>query len=228
MKKELMLLIAFLAIFSLSCTKQPEQIACTMDAKVCPDGTAFGRDPNNNCEFPVCPDEKPIPVEPDGGIGLTNPYVRYVSTDKAECTTLLFQCIPGSSPFFDDTGCGCKADEPKKYVSNDLDECSRIRYMCEESRIPFSDEDGCGCEFTFEEEKPSEGKLAAIDCTEEQRNKLCTKEYIPVCGWFNQDIQCVKYPCAADYGNKCTACTDEKVGYYTEGKCPTDSDTVLK
>ncbi len=35
------------------CNKEP--IACTMDAKLCPDGSYVGRDPQNNCEFKPCP-----------------------------------------------------------------------------------------------------------------------------------------------------------------------------
>lgn len=30
-------------------------VACTMDAKICDDGSSVGRDPNNNCEFYACP-----------------------------------------------------------------------------------------------------------------------------------------------------------------------------
>ena len=29
---------------------------CTEDARVCPDGSAVVRDPNNDCEFPECPE----------------------------------------------------------------------------------------------------------------------------------------------------------------------------
>lgn len=235
MKKIFMLLTLLVAILAVACTKAPEQIACTADAKICPDGTAVGRDPNHNCEFPSCPkpeqnpDDKPIPVEPDGGIGLTDPYTRYVSSDPEQCKAMLFQCIEGSSAFFDDTGCGCKSDEPKKYVSKDADECSRIKYTCESNYVPFSDEDGCGCEFTFGEEPPMDGKLKATECTPEQKAaEACTLEYAPVCGWFSQDIQCIKYPCAQTFGNACGACADEKVEYYTEGECPTEDDTVLK
>lgn len=31
---------------------------CTADAKICPDGTAVGRDGTNNCEFYPCPDQE--------------------------------------------------------------------------------------------------------------------------------------------------------------------------
>lgn len=46
-----------------------ENLICTEDAKICEDGTVLSRDPNNNCEFPSCPDVEPepeseIPVEP--------------------------------------------------------------------------------------------------------------------------------------------------------------------
>lgn len=34
----------------------PGQVACTMDAAVCPDGSFVGRDPNRNCKFERCPD----------------------------------------------------------------------------------------------------------------------------------------------------------------------------
>lgn len=41
-----------------SVTPDPEPIACTMDAKVCPDGSAVGRT-GPNCEFAPCPEESP-------------------------------------------------------------------------------------------------------------------------------------------------------------------------
>jgi hypothetical protein len=36
------------------CAQTPD-IACTMDAKACPDGSYVGRDPAKNCEFRPCP-----------------------------------------------------------------------------------------------------------------------------------------------------------------------------
>lgn len=36
-----------------------EQIACTMEAKLCPDGSAVGRI-GPNCEFAECPTANPI------------------------------------------------------------------------------------------------------------------------------------------------------------------------
>jgi len=59
-------------------------------------------------------------------------------------------------------------------------------------------------------------------CTPEQKaTQACTKEYIPVCGWSDPaKIQCIKYPCASTFGNKCEACAAENVISWSEGECP--------
>jgi hypothetical protein len=68
--------------------------------------------------------------------------------------------------------------------------------------------------------------LEAIECTAAQREaEACTMEYAPVCGWFSQEVQCIKYPCAMTYGNACGACADEKVAFYTQGECPDGNTT---
>jgi len=41
--------------------KEPEPVACTMDAKLCPDGSYVGRT-GPNCEF-VCPEQKTFPPD---------------------------------------------------------------------------------------------------------------------------------------------------------------------
>jgi len=52
------------------------------------------------------------------------------------------------------------------------------------------------------------------------RPEVCTEEYMPVCGWFGPDVQCIRYPCASTFGNGCLACSDINVAYYTPGECP--------
>ena len=52
------------------------------------------------------------------------------------------------------------------------------------------------------------------------RSNVCTMEYRQVCGWFNSQIRCFRYPCAAEYSNPCVACSDYNVEYYTFGACP--------
>ena len=75
----------------------------------------------------------------------------------------------------------------------------------------------------------SGAKLRAMECPEVYRNSsVCTREYIPVCGWFNaSEIQCTTYPCAIDAGNVCEACSNSAVEYYTEGMCPNPQDGAL-
>lgn len=49
--------------------------------------------------------------------------------------------------------------------------------------------------------------------------EICTMDYSPVCGLYSIEIQCVKAPCGKTYSNGCSACSDEKVEFYTEGEC---------
>lgn len=48
------LLMLLTIIFISGCT---QQIACTEEAMVCPDGSWTVRDPTNNCEFNPCPNK---------------------------------------------------------------------------------------------------------------------------------------------------------------------------
>jgi len=58
-------------------------------------------------------------------------------------------------------------------------------------------------------------------CTPESRKaEACATIYTPVCGWFSQNIQCFRYPCAINAGNPCEACQNENVEFWTEGDCP--------
>ena len=38
-----------------------EPKVCTQDAKLCPDGSYVGRDPDNNCQIKPCPNTEPTP-----------------------------------------------------------------------------------------------------------------------------------------------------------------------
>jgi putative hemolysin len=60
-----------------------------------------------------------------------------------------------------------------------------------------------------------------IYCTPESKQaQMCTMEYMPVCGYFYNTIQCIKAPCAITASNKCMACANENVEFYVEGECP--------
>jgi len=59
MEKSLVIVIGILLLgavgFAIFGKKQPAQIGCTMEAKICPDGSAVGRS-GPKCEFASCPD----------------------------------------------------------------------------------------------------------------------------------------------------------------------------
>ncbi|MEK7470606.1 MAG: hypothetical protein AAB622_01180 [Patescibacteria group bacterium] len=63
-------------------------IACTMEAKICPDGSSVGRT-GPNCEFDVCPDFIPVSTL------VPTPEVTPVSTISA---TIIPTSTPTSSP----------------------------------------------------------------------------------------------------------------------------------
>lgn len=49
---------------------------CTLEAKICPDGSSVGRNPDNNCEFDPCPavdimEEYCVSLETGDKLGLT-------------------------------------------------------------------------------------------------------------------------------------------------------------
>jgi len=69
--------------------------------------------------------------------------------------------------------------------------------------------------------KKDESKNKKYTCPLESRGvSACTMEHNPVCGWNNNNIKCIKYPCASTYSNPCVACTNKDVEYYTFGECP--------
>ena len=58
-----------------------------------------------------------------------------------------------------------------------------------------------------------------IYCPPESREAdVCIQIFEPVCGFFNSKT-CTEKPCTKTYSNSCSACSDEKVLYYTEGEC---------
>jgi hypothetical protein len=54
-------ILAFIMYAEKEETQLQEQIVCAQDVMDCPDGSFVARDPENNCEFPACPE----PQEPE-------------------------------------------------------------------------------------------------------------------------------------------------------------------
>jgi hypothetical protein len=70
-------------------------IACTQEAKLCPDGSGVGRT-GPNCEFAPCPNEKP--VKPDGRCtkdARRCPDGSYVGRSGPNCE---FDCTKSAKP----------------------------------------------------------------------------------------------------------------------------------
>lgn len=93
-----------------------ENVACTQEAKICPDGvTTVGRE-GPNCEFAPCPDK------------------TYVSTDLEKCKVIRYTCADGMVPFTDTIGCGCEMETTpeKNYCTPE----SRLAEVCTEEYMP--------------------------------------------------------------------------------------------
>ena len=61
-------------------------------------------------------------------------------------------------------------------------------------------------------------------CTLVDKNaEVCTEEFAPVCGYYNELKKCTTYPCASNFPNSCHACRSKHVASWEIGNCPTDS-----
>lgn len=108
----------------------------------------------------------------------------------------------------------------KNYMSYDREACLRIKFACAPGYEYFADEKGCGCKVHGPEMMPEENKSEVICTPESREGEVCPTIHQPVCGWFNQSIQCIRYPCAVTFGNSCEACHSHEIAYYTNGECP--------
>ncbi len=99
--------LAFLIIAA--CT--PQNVACTLDAKICPDGSAVGRIPPS-CEFAACPLPTPASCE------YSNASKLYVARTIDECSRIRFTCELSAQAFTDECGCGCIVETDRVNKTN--------------------------------------------------------------------------------------------------------------
>ncbi|MDD9966114.1 MAG: BPTI/Kunitz domain-containing protein [Myxococcales bacterium] len=96
-------------------------IFCTQDAKVCPDGTAVGRDPQNNCEFFPCPDSctNPVTGEPDNLVQcLVDPCQNATCNADPSATCQADYCGGCHALFFDERGERVECDDPCRQAAD--------------------------------------------------------------------------------------------------------------
>ena len=186
----LICILVLLTMILSSCTTN-NPVACTQEAKLCPDGTAVGRVPPN-CEFEECPAVAVDEGQKTAGCNYEVPDKNYIGKSKSACEVIKFMCEQSQKPFFDECGCGCgkSGEQPSNGESNE-----------ERSNESNLEEHYCSAE--------------------SRNAEMCIELYNPVCGWFNPEkIQCIKYPCGQTFSNSCFSCSDEKVLYWTQGECP--------
>ncbi len=243
MKKILLILCIVSVIFIAGCKSL---ISCPALAKICPDGSSVGMS-GPNCEFAACPSNNTQIANPasvncinkggslkivDGSGGqyglCTLPDGKQCeewSYFRGECPSNCSECrvYEPPSPDFCKEGkivsggvdaCGCSLPLKCEQVACTADAMmcpdgsyvGRVAPNCDFAPCPRSDEIIIGDKHYC---RPVDRKAEA-----------CMTLYDPVCGWFSQDIKCIKYPCAITAGNSCEACINPNVEYWTEGECP--------
>ncbi|MBU0530373.1 MAG: hypothetical protein KKC05_01745 [Nanoarchaeota archaeon] len=225
------------------------EVKCTSDAKRCEDGSYVAR-VAPSCEFAACPDGS-IPqtdnVKCDPNIvGVEGPctmeYMPVCGEDGITYGNVCDACRAGAVDYIEgECVVGCPEDAK---VCEDGTTVVRIPPDCEFETCPvvtdddtvecpediFECEDGTqlsrvlpDCEFeACPDAEPEE--LVMYDCDPADREAdACIEIYQPVCGWFDNSVNCLSYPCALEFPNSCFACQNEDIAYYSEGECPSEA-----
>jgi hypothetical protein len=200
----------------------PRPEICTMQYDpVCgfrEDGTSLTY--GNECS--ACGDADVVEWE-EGECAVERDYISY---DPNECKTMLFLCVEGKRPFFDEDGCGCEPgaieaeisceeSRPEACTKEYMPVCGRqvLNTGIEQSRTYGNKCTACSDMKVvgYTEGACEQPKLAATECND-PRPEVCTMDYNPVCGqredWSKET-----------YGNGCDACSDPDVVSHVPGEC---------
>jgi hypothetical protein len=101
----------------------------------------------------------------------------------------------------------------KEYADNCKEICSMMACMINKNSIAVCENHKCRIKEIKENYCKSSDNI-------DRKSEMCADNYEPACGWYNNSIQCFKYPCAQTFSNSCMACADKKVLFWTEGECP--------
>ena len=139
----------------------------------------------------------------------------YLKKDK-NCV-INFACTKDRTAFRDECGCGCKIKEEIKCENYSVDKCPSDCVVCPPCEICSSIK--CQTKEVCENLGFNESWYNPPNFCK-TRGEVCPEFYHQVCGWFNQNINCIKYPCAKEFSNECFACADKNILYWTNGECP--------
>ena len=92
--------LACLTLFAVGCQTvppEPKPVACTMEAKLCPDGSYVGRS-GPKCEFAACPTPKPTPVPTPNPVPTPGPVGRSCSGQNDQSCGSGYVCFQDCGP----------------------------------------------------------------------------------------------------------------------------------
>jgi hypothetical protein len=116
----------------------------------CPAGYTCVDDPSDTCDprnggadcggicVKAARATETVDTTDDGAKDCGGPDKHYVLRDSTQCMAVTFECAEGTSPFFDDCGCGCVDSEPAPSASKSSAKgepcgsktCGRGEYCC--------------------------------------------------------------------------------------------------
>lgn len=110
----------------------------------------------------------------------------------------------------------CGSDEIKFWVAGACEEKTESK----DNVLPPTNDNECeSCDNT----PKSQDSPQHFFCEESERGaQICTMDYTPVCGYTKDD------ELLHTYGNRCGACSDEKVAYIIKGECPEKTVSISK
>lgn len=113
--------------------------------------------------------------------------------------------------------CGWYDTQKVKCLSSPCAETVENRcYACQE-KFAYISKRKCPSSDNNEEVSNTSDEKTSYRCTEEDRTKLCTKEWTGVCGYLDKNS--CKENCTNNYGTFCQACNNKEVLYAVSGKC---------